>query len=493
MATQYPSNRSPEIQPGISRRPAQRPPQSRAGYGASTGYRSGGSRPAGSRPASAGTRQGAPRYAGNSRPSGAYRQPASRQPAQRAPQARRPQQGYSAGPGRRPAPRRGRGPRRNYTGLVAALAAVLVLVVVLVVVKPFDRGNDVVAANVNGDPGRAGVQSQGDGTLAQDDAFAQDGTVSQAAIDDGSLQQALADSEANVGSLSAADMAQVHDLSINTSLPSEWLNVLLLGTDERELSESARTDSMMICSINQNTGEVKLSSIQRDLAIEYTDIGRYNGTYRINAANFFGGSKLAMKTVNEKFKMNIQYYVMVNFFGFQRIAEQLGGINIDISQEEMEQINVWALDAWKIAQAAGIDVSDVKYKKLKKYGENVHLNGTQTLAYARIRKLDGGDYARSERQRKVLAKLAEKVKDKNALEIASMASTMLGQVKTNMEINDIVNTALLVAGNGISNIKTLRLPVTGTYTEERRNDDAMLWDCDFDANATQLYNFIYEG
>ena len=62
-------------------------------------------------------------------------------------------------------------------------------------------------------------------------------------------------------------------------------------------------------------------------------------TYRINAANYFGGPNLAMRTVNEKFNMNIQSYVMVNFYGFQRIAERLGGIDIDISEEEMNSIN----------------------------------------------------------------------------------------------------------------------------------------------------------
>ena len=477
MATQYPSNRSSDIQPGISRRPAQR--QARPGYGEPAGYRS--ARPASGRPAS-GTRSGASRSGasryGDARPSGGYRQGGQR------PAGQRPPQGYPGG--RRPPQNRRRKPRRRSGGIFAALAALLVLalVVVLVVVKPFDRGRDVVAVNVTGNP---------DGNAGNEGSLIQEGTVSQAEIDDGTLQKALGDQDARVGSLAAADMAQVKNLSINTSLPSDWLNVLLLGTDERVLSESARTDTMMICSINMKTGDVKLSSIQRDLAIEYTDIGKYNGTYRINAANFFGGSKLAMKTVNEKFGMNIQYYVMVNFFGFQRIAQQLGGIDIDISKEEMEQINVWAKDSYRSAHIDGVDVSDLKYRELKKYGENTHLNGTQTLAYARIRKLDGGDYARSERQRKVLVKLAEKIKGKSMLEIATLASSMLTQVKTNLEINDIINTAALVAGNGVGNIKTMRLPVPGTYSEERRNDDAMLWDCDFAANATELYNFIYEN
>ena len=130
-------------------------------------------------------------------------------------------------------------------------------------------------------------------------AFVIDQDLEEPAPQYDNLADKLADANNAVGSLSADQMATVTDLRMNTNLPSDWLNVLLLGTDERILNDSARTDAMMICSINRTTGEVKLSSILRDLAIEFTDIGEYNGTYRINAANFFGGPNLAMRTVNE--------------------------------------------------------------------------------------------------------------------------------------------------------------------------------------------------
>ena len=83
-------------------------------------------------------------------------------------------------------------------------------------------------------------------------------------------------------------------------------------------------------------------------------------------------------------------------------------------------------------------------------------------------------------------------KNLNALEIASLGASMIDQVRTNMEINDIINVAIVVAGNGIGGFETLQLPVNGTYKQETRNDEAMLYDCDFAANSTQLYNFIYE-
>ena len=154
-----------------------------------------------------------------------------------------------------------------------------------------------------------------------------------------SLSALLGDEDAALDPLPEDQRVQVDDLSINTTLPEEWLNILLMGSDERTLSESSRTDTMIICSINQSTKEVKLTSIMRDTAVKYDDLGEHNGTYRINAANYFGGPEFAMKTVNECFGMNIQYYAMVNFFGFQRIAEALGGIDVDISEAEMNEIN----------------------------------------------------------------------------------------------------------------------------------------------------------
>ena len=247
----------------------------------------------------------------------------------------------------------------------------------------------------------------------------------------------------------------------------------------------------MICSINRDTGEVKLTSIMRDLAVEFKDIGRYNGTYGINAANFFGGPNLAMKTVNELFDMNIQYYVVVNFFGFQKIAQRLGGIEANITEAEKNIINMDIVGQAKMAYLEGIDESDQENVYLEEYGENTHLNGRQTLAYARIRHLDGGDYMRTTRQQTVMTKLLDKAKQLNPLQITQLAADMIGQVSTNMELNDIVNIAIKVLDNGIPSLETFRLPINGTYQEGYRGNESKLWDCDFATNAARLYDFIY--
>ena len=376
--------------------------------------------------------------------------------------------------------------------LIAAVAAVLVVVLVLVIVKPFGRSSRDPVATPAAIPASNPVNSDVTAPTA-DPLLSSNADAGEETPEYDNIADKLADADYNVGSLAAEDMAQVTDLKINTSLPNDWLNILLLGTDERTLSESSRTDAMLICSINRNTGEVKLSSIMRDLAIEYNDIGKYSGTYRINAANYFGGPNMAMRTVNENFGMNIQYYVLVNFFGFQKIAQRVGGVEIDITEAEKDKINKMIVQQAKFAYREGIDESDQENVYLETYGENTHLNGRQTLAYARIRKLTGGDAMRTERQRIVLEKLLQKVKKLDAIQLAALAKDMIDQVKTNLPFEDLFTIAMQVCGNGIGNVDSMRLPISGSYKEEVRNDQSMLYDCDFQANALALYNFIYEG
>ncbi len=339
------------------------------------------------------------------------------------------------------------------------------------------------------------LNTQGDtssGDASSGDASA-NGTASDTvtASDAASLAAALDDEGSDVSDLAGGYQITVTDLSVNESLPDTWLNILLLGSDERTVNEPARTDTMIICSINRDTGEVKLTSIMRDTAIEITEAGEFNGTYRINAANFFGGPEYAMKVVNEYLDMNIQNYVMVNFFGFQKIAEALGGIDVDITEAEMNEINKKAVDQAWIGYHAGVDESDQVNEYLTTYGANTHLNGRQTLAYARVRAIDS-DFARTERQRTVIKKLTDKLRGKSLTEITALAASLSSNVSTNMDLSTIVEIAYKVLSSDTTGMDTLRLPENGTYTEEVRNEKAMFYEVDWTTNALELYNFIYE-
>ena len=313
-------------------------------------------------------------------------------------------------------------------------------------------------------------------------------TAASAAVS--ALSLTLGDEDATLQPLPEEDRVQVSDLSLNTSLPDDWINILLLGTDERSLNEASRTDTMIICSIHRESHEVKLTSIMRDLAVAYDDLDEHNGTYRINAANYFGGPEYAMKIVNECFGMNIEYYATVNFFGFQKIAQALGGITMDITKEEMDQINKYAVKQAKVAFEAGIDESDQINEYLTQYGEDTPLNGRQTLAYARIRKIDS-DFSRAERQRKVLVALMDKLKERSATEIIAMGLSMIEHINTNMDIDTILPIAVGVLGSDLGSVESFRLPIADSYKQETRNEESMFYDCDWETNARELQNFIY--
>ena len=442
----------------------------------------------GDRPIRSSSSVGSPRP-GISR-SGSAPRSGSARPANR-PQSQRPAGGSRPPQGRRPAPRRR---RRGVQPRFFIFAAILVVVIVALVLI-FSGGKDNRA-----------VQPKATPTVAPEGNNMSNVTVSSAtpepgeATDEEQLGQDIAQSAAsmeeedkdNTPQISSADQVQVADLSINTSLPSGWMNVLLLGTDERTLSEPARTDTMIIASINTKTGEVKLTSLLRDSAVRLDNIGKYNGTYRLNAANYFGGPQLAMKTINECLDMNIQYYVSVNFYGFTRIAEALGGIDVDLTEGEMNEINKKQAYQYVMAERAGIDESYIANDAyLETYGANTHLNGRQTLAYARVRYVDN-DITRAERQRTVIIKLTQKLRGRSAAEILALLTSLSGNVTTNMDLNTIGELAMTVLSSGIPKMESLLLPRNGTYTLDRRNDQEMLYDIDWSKNKLQLYNFIYE-
>ncbi|MBE5808920.1 MAG: LytR family transcriptional regulator, partial [Clostridiales bacterium] len=220
------------------------------------------------------------------------------------------------GQARRPQPRRRRRPQARFYVLIALVVLIIAAAVALVVALNSRKTPDV--------PAETNVQATAAAPSAQQDV--QEPGVSDAALDvvtnppsarAAQLAAMLGDEGNVLETLSSSEQAVVTDLSLNEDLPDDWLNVLLLGSDERVDGANARTDSMIICSINTTTGEVKLTSILRDVAVDFTDLGDLNGTYRINAANYFGGEALAMKTVNECFGLNIENYVRVNIFGFQ--------------------------------------------------------------------------------------------------------------------------------------------------------------------------------
>ncbi len=267
-----------------------------------------------------------------------------------------------------------------------------------------------------------------------------------------------------------------------------WINVLLLGGDSRSIEGGGLTDTIIILSYNEETGEVNLASILRDTWVEIAGTSEKN---KINAAHVFGGPELTMETINNAFGTQLEDYVFINMSGLSHVLTALGGIEVDITEAEMEQINLniqyYQMDQEKLDESQRDKEAD--YTPLAEYGENVHLNGTQAVAYARIRHIDS-DYKRAERQRTVVKQALQRLTELDAMTMVSVASEMLDYVKTNLTMPEIISLAVNANSVQIDSIEQIQIPAQGTFTEGVENG---VWSIkpDLEANSKLLKDFMY--
>ena len=264
-------------------------------------------------------------------------------------------------------------------------------------------------------------------------------------------------------------------LSLTDGLPTSAINVLLLGTDV--LRENAqRSDGIMIASIGY--GRLSLTSILRDTLVDIPGHGRG----RLNAAYAYGGPELVMRTVNENFRLNIMHYLTVDFAALVAVVDAVGGVELDITEAEMERINRSVLTTRALFQPLGYTAQE-----LTRFGEGVRLDGLQALAYARLRKLDS-DFMRTSRQRRLVNALIRRVRENlwNPVMLWRLGKVLLEAVQTNMSPGMMLSLGekALIA----SDVRQLRLPVDNAYTD----DGATLTVTDPDANIAAFRGFVYE-
>ena len=238
-------------------------------------------------------------------------------------------------------------------------------------------------------------------------------------------------------------------LDLNENLPNNVVNILLVGIDGRskELEKGTQHgDVQIIVSINKDEGTIKLTSVLRDL---YVTIPGYKSKNRINVAYQRGGGQLAMRTMNNLLELNIQHYVVINFYGLASIIDSLGGIDIELTKAEAGAINTYIK---KNLKKGGYDSQDKGYERqdLKKVNGVQHLDGIQAVMYARLRSIDN-DFKRSERQRHLLELLLGKVLDGglDMNKLLGLLETCLPYAETNMSAMDMVSLAMGVLKSDI--------------------------------------------
>ena len=254
---------------------------------------------------------------------------------------------------------------------------------------------------------------------------------------------------------------------------SQWQNILLMGGDARSAERYDRTDSIMILSLNAAEAQVKMTSIMRDTWVKAAGKGY---SCKINALNVYGGPELTVATVNECFGTDIEKYVLINMTDMIDIIDLVGGVDVEITTGERWYIN----------------------SSVKGYGDStqleesglVHLNGSQALAYSRIRHLDS-DFKRVERQQKVMLALAARLQEMEIGELMDLTDEIIGHLQTNLSEDEMKELARMVLVIEPDEVQAMRLPADGTFTSGTEEGKGYIIQPNFERNGELLQVFIY--
>lgn len=261
----------------------------------------------------------------------------------------------------------------------------------------------------------------------------------------------------------------------NGSLPSlslgqqrNTVNILLIGQDHREGEDAqARSDSMILCTFRKDSDELTITSILRDL---YVPIPGHHDN-RINAAYSYGGMSLLKQTIEENFDISIQGCVEVDFSQFSQIIELLGGVELELRQDEADYIN----KETGSTLSAGLQ----------------RLSGPEALTYSRIRSLDvDSDFSRTNRQRKVLTAIFNGYRQANVPQLLNFVREVLPMITTDLNRGQLVLLAAELAPHlSGCQLNSQRIPADGTFTDQTIDGMAVLV-ADMQANRELLHETV---
>lgn len=242
----------------------------------------------------------------------------------------------------------------------------------------------------------------------------------------------------------------------------EIRNIALLGIDSRDNDLVGRSDSIMILTLDSIHNKIKLTSIMRD---SYVNIPGY-GMDKINHAYAYGGAELTLRTLNENFDLNIKEVMIVNFASITNIIDKIGGVNINITDEEVPHI-------------PGISSSG-----------NQLLNGSQALDYSRIRYASGGDYKRTERQRTIINAVFDNLKSTEIIKYPELINEFLPYIQTNMSSSELLKLGTEFSGLTSKSLEQDRFP-RDEQGEGVMMNDIFYLTFDLEAVKSSMKDYIF--
>lgn len=297
---------------------------------------------------------------------------------------------------------------------------------------------------------------------------------------DNTLVQEIFEEDENINGYEEIDPDDITWAELNEIARKEAdvINVLLVG--EEAIGDDygrGRTDCILIATISKKEKALKLTSLMRDT---YVQIPGYSDN-KLNAAYHNGGLSLLIDTIQLNFDLEVDGYVLVNFDSFEKVIDELGGVEITLTEKEASYLNRTNY----ISNPANRTVVEGKQM----------LNGNQALGYSRIRYVSTADnlrddFGRNARQRAILNALFEQYKSKSAVELIGMLPNLLSLVTTDLDKSDMVGYIATVLTMGATEIETFSIPVSNGYRDARiRNMDVLVPD--LAVNVPALHEFIF--
>ena len=258
------------------------------------------------------------------------------------------------------------------------------------------------------------------------------------------------------------------------------VNILLIGNDSRQNGEDGRSDAMILLSISDETNKIYMTSLLRDM---YVEIPGYKAN-RLNAAYSYGGAELLMETIELNFDIQVDRYVLVNFEAFANLVDAVGGVDLELTSEEIEYVNGYLVEYNMLTgRPQGTDNMDPSVSGM------VHLNGAQALAYSRNRYL-GTDFGRTERQRKILTAVIQQAPKSLLTNPKELINGILPNLTTNLTQTELFQLSLMAPKALTYEIVQSSIPIEGTYKNATIREMSVL-EVDFEANKQYLKENIY--
>ena len=295
---------------------------------------------------------------------------------------------------------------------------------------------------------------------------------------------------AKLGKMNFTDL-DFSKIGVNTGVSDNnvmkgYTTIGLIGLDGRdgELKSGARSDTMIIASINNDTKKVKLVSVYRDTYLRIGEDSEGNGQYdKANAAYAKGGPEQFLSMLNTNLDLNVTDFVSVDFQAVAEAVELLGGIDVELKEEEVVHLNNYCVETSKVT---GMD-----YTPLEKTAGVHHLNGVQTVAYARIRYTAGNDFRRAARQREVIYKIVEKAKNADVATLSKILDKVFPNVYTSFSKAEILQMGMSMLSYDIEDQTGFPFDhLYGQRVEDAVGIDVVL-PVTLESNVIKLHEFLY--